>query len=238
MLQEINGGDDSRTHYTDHGTELLSRLPEPVSLPVGSTYWKAEFIFHPEVLGPVDMKLVTLSRYRITQSVRHQLPRKSRNFLMTPFHFQRALLESHIATDRAQPVALINTHFDAWGAGTGIMERQIEKTEALLQSLDEAEIPWVLGGDLNLLPPDDNRQRQQILAAGTGNFDESPQIAPLYERYRGIPPMSRSCRRTRSPGIRISPITRRWPRRTAPSTTCSTATNGYWTTLTYCREMR
>jgi exonuclease III len=67
------------------------------------------------------------------------------------------------------------------------MERQIARTEALLQSLDTAGVPWVLGGDLNLLPPDNNRQRQRILAAGTGSYDENPQIESLYRKYRGIP---------------------------------------------------
>lgn len=190
MLQEVSGRDDSRTHYKDHTGELLSRLP-PGSYPcrTEAPYWKAEFIFHPDVLGPVDMKLVTLSRYRITQSQRHQLPRKPRNFLMQPFHFQRALLESHVETDSKRSIALINTHFDAWGAGTGIMEQQIASTKKVLKSLDQAGVPWVLGGDLNLLPPDDNRQRARILAAGTGNYDENPQLAPLYEKYRGIPPI-------------------------------------------------
>ena len=188
LLQEINGKEDSRTYYTDQAAELLNRLPNDL-YPCQSTapYWQAEFIFHPDVLGPVNMKLLTLSKYRITRSVRHQLPRKLRNFLVTPFHFQRALLESHIATDQESTVALINTHFDAWGAGTGIMDRQIAKTRELLQSLDGANIPWVLGGDLNLLPPDNNQQRNRIHAARTGNYDEKPQIALLYERYRGIP---------------------------------------------------
>lgn len=188
LLQEINGEDDSRTYYTEQSAELLSRLPDGL-YPCHSEapYWKAEYIFHPDVLGPVNMKLLTLSKYRIEKSVRHQLPRKPRNFLVTPFHFQRALLESHISASNDQTVAVINTHYDAWGAGTGIMERQIAKTEALLQSLDNEGTPWVLGGDLNLLPPDNNRQRQRILAAGTGDYDENPQIKPLYQKYRGIP---------------------------------------------------
>ncbi len=157
LLQEINGEDDSRTYYTDQANELLKRLPGDL-YPCQSEapYWQAEFIFHPAVLGPVDMKLVTLSKYRITKSLRHQLPRKLRNFL-------------------------------AWGAGTGIMDRQIAKTKELLQSLDSADVPWVMGGDLNLLPPDDDRQRKKILAARTGNYDEKPQIELLYERYRAIP---------------------------------------------------
>ena len=188
LLQEVNGGDDSRTHYIDHTLELLNRLPDELfPCRTEAPYWKAEFVFHPEVLGPVNMQLVTLSKYRIERSLRHQLPRKANNFLVAPFDFQRALLESHIATDQDQTIALINTHYEAWGAGTGIMEKQVARTETLLQSLDGVNIPWVLGGDLNLLPPDDNRQRQSILAARTGNYDENPQIKPLYDKYRGIP---------------------------------------------------
>ncbi|NNC57727.1 MAG: endonuclease/exonuclease/phosphatase family protein, partial [Woeseiaceae bacterium] len=188
LLQEINGREDSRTYYTDQGAELLARLPADTYLcQTEAPYWKAEFVFHPEVLGPVHMKLLTLSKYRITKSLRHQLPRKSNNVLVTPFDFQRALLESHIATEDNRTVALINTHFAAWGAGTGIMDRQVARTMAMLESLDSAAIPWVLGGDLNLLPPDNNRQRQRIHAAQTGNFDETPQISLLYEKYRGVP---------------------------------------------------
>lgn len=188
LLQEVNGADDSRTHYIDHTAELLKRLPSgSYACRTEAPYWKAEFVFHPEVLGPVNMQLATLSKYRIERSTRHQLPRKANNFLVAPFDFQRALLESHIATDRDTTVAVINTHFEAWGAGTGIMERQVAKTEAVLETLDATGTPWILGGDLNLLPPDDNRQRQRIQAARLGRYDETPQIKPLYDKYRGIP---------------------------------------------------
>ncbi len=188
LLQEMTGIDDSRTHYIDLAAELLSRLPaDRYACETEASYWKAEFIFHPDVLGPVDMQLVTLSKYRMTDSVRHQLPKKERNFLVRPFNFQRALLETRIATDNGTPLAIINTHFDAWGAGTGIMERQIAKTTELLQALDRSQIPWVLGGDLNLLPPDAGRQRQRILAADTGEYDEISHIQPLYDQYRGVP---------------------------------------------------
>jgi len=188
LLQEVNGGDDSRTHYIDQATELLRKLPDDMYPCQSETpYWKAEFIIHPDVMGPVNMKLLTLSKYRITRSVRHQLPRIPRSFLLEPFHFQRALLESHIATDQGYGLALVNTHFDAWGAGTDIMRRQIRKTEEVLRALDDQSIPWVLGGDLNLLPPDNNRQRDDILAAGTGHYNEVPELGPLYKKYRGVP---------------------------------------------------
>jgi len=188
MLQEMNGADDSRTYYIDLLSELQSRLPaDGYACHTQAPYWKAEFIFHPDILGSVDMQLVTLSKYRITKALRHQLPRPERNFFVRPFHFQRALLESRIATVDGSPLAVINTHFEAWAAGTGVMERQIATTETLLRSLDNESIPWVLGGDLNLLPPDDNRQRRSIIAADTGYYDENPQIQALYQRYRAVP---------------------------------------------------
>ena len=192
MLQEINGGRDSRTHYTDHAAELMARLPAGMfTCQTAAPYWKAEFVFHPQVLGPVNMQLVTLSRYRISDSVRHQLPRKANNFLIRPFDFQRALLVSRMAGQGGRNVALINTHFDAWGAGTGIMEQQVTATLALLDELNREEVPWVLGGDLNLLPPDGNRQLERIHAARSGSYDLRPQIKPLYDAYRGIPSLER-----------------------------------------------
>jgi len=188
LLQEMNGADDSRTYYIDLLGELRSRLPaDSYACQTRAPYWKAEFIFHPDILGSVDMQLVTLSKYRITKARRHQLPRPERNFFVRPFHFQRALLEARIATTDGSPLAVINTHFEAWAAGTGVMERQIATTETLLQSLDSESIPWVLGGDLNLLPPDDNRQRRRIVAADTGFYDENPQLKALYQRYRAVP---------------------------------------------------
>ena len=188
LLQEMNGAGDSRTYYTDMTQELLERLPaDRYACQTQAPYWQAEFIFHPDILGPVDMRLVTLSKYRILEALRHQLPMPDRNFVVRPFHFQRALLESRIATHSGAPLAVINTHFEAWAAGTGVMDRQVAATKSLLQSLDRDSIPWVLGGDLNLLPPDDNRQRGRILAAGTGFYDENPQIAALYQRYRAVP---------------------------------------------------
>ena len=188
LLQEMNGADDSRTYYIDLLDELRSRLPaDDYACHTQAPYWQAEFIFHPQILGPVDMRLVTLSRYRITTALRHQLPRPERHSLVRPFHFQRALLEARIEAVDGSSLAVINTHFEAWAAGTGIMEQQVASTEALLQSLDSESIPWVLGGDLNLLPPDDNRQRRRILAARTGRYDENPQIHALYQRYRAVP---------------------------------------------------
>lgn len=190
MLQEVNRSEDSRTYYIDQVTELLLRIPDNTySCRSEASYWKAEFIFHPKILGPVNMELVTLSKYTITQSTRHQLPRPQRSFLARPFYFQRALLESRIADNQGNSIALVNTHYEAWGAGTGIMQKQVAATQQVLENLETEDIPWILGGDLNLLPPDENRQRSRIIQAGMGNYDEVTAIGPLYDKYSGIPPL-------------------------------------------------
>jgi endonuclease/exonuclease/phosphatase family metal-dependent hydrolase len=188
MLQEVNGSEDSRTHYIDQVAELLNRLPDDV-YPCRSeaSYWRAEFVLHPRILGPVNMELVTLSKYAISQSIRHQLPRPERSFLTKPFNFQRALLESHLTDVQGNSIALINTHFEAWGAGTEIMKKQVSATKQVLRDLEGEGIPWILGGDFNLLPPDGNRQRSRITKASMGNYDEVTAIGPMYDEYRGIP---------------------------------------------------
>ena len=188
LLQEVNGGDDSRTHHVDQIDALLDRLGRQ-SFPcyAHTPYWKAEYIWHPNIMGPVDMRLLTLSRHRIDSATRHQLPRLDINALERPFYFQRAILETRHAMADGQSSALLNTHFEAWGAGTGVMQRQVAHTMSLLESFDADDVPWILGGDLNLLPPDGQIQRTQIVMAQTGEYDEEPAIRSLYDRYGAIP---------------------------------------------------
>ena len=188
MLQEINTGADSRTHSYDQIEALVTRLgKETFPCLADSSYWKAEYILHPNIMGPVDMRLLTLSRYRMESATRHQLPRPQINALERPFYFQRAVLETRHPTVNGNDFAMLNTHFEAWGAGTGVMQKQVGRTMELLEALDIGQIPWVLGGDLNLLPPDEQRQRTQISLAQTGEYDEEPAIRLLYDRYGAIP---------------------------------------------------
>ncbi len=192
MLQEVSGPQDSRVHYIDQIQELIDRVSQSATgkrfgCYSHTPYWKAEFIMHPNILGPVNMRLMTLSKYRIQDATRHQLPRQENNFFERPFYFQRALLETRIATVDEREVALINTHFDAWGAGTGLMQKQIDRSLQILEALDQEGIPWVFGGDLNLLPPDGGRQRLKIAANNAGVYEEATALVTLYDKYRGVP---------------------------------------------------
>lgn len=188
MLQEINDEHDSRTYFVDQVAALQQRLGE-LAFPcqVGAHYWQAGLVLHPNVLGAVSMKLVTLSRYSLTQARRHQLPLMDHDPLTTRFYFQRAVLESWLATDSGEPIALLNTHFDAWGEGSGLMQRQVETTLSVIDSLERQQIPWVLGGDLNLLPDDGNRQWDRLTKEHGQGFDEQTALAAMSGRFRQIP---------------------------------------------------
>lgn len=188
MLQEINSGDDSRTHFYDQINQLVERVgSQNYPCRADAPYWQAEYILHPNIMGPVDMRLMTLTRHRMTSAVRHQLPRPQINPIERPFYFQRAVLETRQPLTDGSEVAMLNTHFEAWGAGTGVMQRQVAFTLDLLNNLDAAGVPWVLGGDLNLLPPDGQRQRRRIRLAQTGEYEQEPPIRPMYDQYRAIP---------------------------------------------------
>lgn len=191
MLQEINDEQDSRTHFVNQIAALQQRLGE-LAYPCEASahYWRAGLVLHPKVMGAVSMQLVTLSRYPLIQARRHQLPLMENDPLTRRFYFQRAILESWMATTSGRPVALLNTHFDAWGEGSGLMRRQVAATRKLLEELDGRDIPWILGGDFNLLPDDGNRQWRTLNKIFGPGYDEKPPLTALSSRYRGIPSLA------------------------------------------------
>lgn len=188
LLQEINGGPDGRTHRIDQLSELASRLPAGrYPCQADATYWRAPLVPHPDVMTAVDMRLQTLSRYSISAATRVQLPRPQMSALERPFNLQRALLVTTLPGPGEQRFAAINTHFEAWAAGTGVMAKQVAATQALLEGLESAGTPWVLGGDLNLLPADGGRQRTRLIDAGMGTYDDPPPIQAFYDAHGAVP---------------------------------------------------
>lgn len=192
LIQEINDAQDSRTHYRDQLTELQALLKSPsgqASYPchADAHYWQADFVPHPDVWGPVSMKLSTLSKYPIHQALRHQLPLAPNDPLSERFYFYRAILETLIELPSGVRIAALNTHFDAWGEGTGVMQKQVALTHSRLKQLDASNTPWVLGGDLNLLPPDGQKQWRMITEANTGGYDQQTAIKSLYDDFNAVP---------------------------------------------------
>ena len=185
MLQEINDADDSRTHYLDQVEALQRALGDQrYACEVSAHYWKVGWLPHPLILGSVSMQLTTLSRYRLTSATRFQLPLMDNDPITQHFYFQRALLQVTMDSTVGE-MALLNTHLDAWGQGTDLMKRQVDAISNQLTTLDEQNIPWVLAGDFNVLPPDGGRQWQRLAK----DYDQRSALQVLYDRYGALPPL-------------------------------------------------
>ena len=137
-----------------------------------------------------------MSRWAIDEATRYQLAQMPSDILTRQFDIRRAILETRLPVAGSSPLVVLNTHLDAFAQGSDTMERQVAQTKDLVDELTTADVPWVLGGDMNLLPPG-------------GQYDA---LGPAQQEYYAP-----------GPGSPTGPTTRWWTAPTAPSTSCSTA---------------
>ncbi|MEX6504131.1 endonuclease/exonuclease/phosphatase family protein [Pseudomonas zhanjiangensis] len=188
LLQELHDGARA-SDYQDQLALLQARLVDLYPCSSQAFYWKAAFVPHPQILGSVGMKLATLSRYRIESAERLQLPRIPANPLSRSLNLQRALLVSHLPLRGGGRLAAINTHLDAFAQGDDTMRRQVAMTLGVLDRLQAAGTPWLLGGDFNLLPPG---QYQQLAPAQRSWYAPDSELRRLAERYPMIPSLEQA----------------------------------------------
>ena len=191
LLQEVTDKEDSRTHYRDQVTELqqaLARDAYPCS--ADAHYWKARFVPHHKILGAVSMKLTTLSRHPLDNASRHQLPIADSFFLKRRFYFQRAILETRLADDHGNSAAILNTHFDAWTGGSDLSAQQVEALQRKVTALENRNIPWIVGGDFNALPPDGGIQYRNLQYQKIDVYNSESELTPLFENYGAIPSLN------------------------------------------------
>ena len=66
------------------------------------------------------------------------------------------------------------------------MELQVSQVNQLLASLTKTNIPFIIGGDFNLLPPDDEVY-QRLPVQHQGYYNPQSEIKPLYDTYQAVP---------------------------------------------------
>jgi endonuclease/exonuclease/phosphatase family metal-dependent hydrolase len=176
-----------RTGYLDQIDLLINSLPADLSNYVATFYWKSRFVPHPKVMGSAGTKLAIFSRYRLSRATRYQLPSTPGNPVVKDFDFKRAILEVEIPLTNAGTFFLLNTHLEAFPKRTDVMARQVDYVLMRLDSLDQKGVPWIIGGDFNLLPPG---QWARLDLEEKGCHREPSEISPIYERYDGVPPLS------------------------------------------------
>ena len=185
LLQEIDEG-AKRTDHKDQLMALLDQLPQgKYPCQTQAFYWKSMFVPHPHIMGSVGMKLVTLSKYKISGAHRHSLPEIPKDLLSRQFHLKRCILESRLPYPGGGYLVVMNTHYDAFAQGTDTMKKQVGKTLKLLASLDSKKIPWLIGGDFNLLPS--SIQRERLPSHYRKDYKEKTELKPLIEKYRSLP---------------------------------------------------
>ena len=188
LLQEVDDG-AARTDGEDQLALLLDELDEldadAFACHASAFYWRASFVPHPRVMGSVGMKLSTLSRYVIDEATRYQLAQMPSDLLTRQFDIRRAILETRLPVEGGDDFVVLNTHLDAFAQGSDTMERQVAETRQLLKDLTADDLPWVIGGDFNLLPP--GNQYDRLPEAQRAYYAPESELRVLTDAYDSVP---------------------------------------------------
>ncbi|MEQ9365773.1 MAG: endonuclease/exonuclease/phosphatase family protein [Leptospirales bacterium] len=189
LIQEINEG-AGYTDDIDQLAELLTRISPEYRCYSDAFYWKAAFVPHPKILGSVGMKLATISKYKIANATRHQLPLIPANAIAQQFNLKRAVLETElpIAGGEAESITALNTHLDAFAQGDDTMQRQVNFLHDRLNQLQKDGKPFFLSGDFNLLPPDFSVKDLPEFAWTYYNPDS--ELRPLFKDFTSAVPLA------------------------------------------------
>jgi endonuclease/exonuclease/phosphatase family metal-dependent hydrolase len=106
-------------------------------------------------MGRIDLHLAVLSRFPLRTGVRIALPKLAEPRWRQALNLKRALLALPVPVSDGSTLRLGNTHFSAFSRGDGTLDRQVAVTAAWLRRNDS----FLLGGDMNLLPPGDSPSR-------------------------------------------------------------------------------
>lgn len=184
LLQEVDNGATS-TGYADQTQQLLAHL-QKVHYPcyAAAYYWKARFVPHPNIMGKVGMQLVTLSRFQLADAIRISLPQVPLDPLTRQFYLKRAILQVELPTEAGGTITVLNTHLDAFVQGFDTMQQQVALVHDLLAELDQQQQPWLLGGDFNLLVPE---QLAKLPEVQQQYYVEPTELTLLTDRWSMIP---------------------------------------------------
>lgn len=158
LIQEIDR-DSARTGRVDQLPALVKAANAPCA--VTAQYHRSRFVPSPmpDFLGRVDMHVGFISRFTLQSALRIQLPLLKESWFRRQFNLKRALLTAEIPVKGLEkPLALANTHLSAFSFGDGSMEEQVRVLMRWMESRPSDQ-PWILAGDMNLLPPGDDPKR-------------------------------------------------------------------------------
>lgn len=151
-LQEVDR-DSTRTGRIDQLPPFVRAAG--ASCRASTTYHRSPYVPSPshQPLGRVDMQLATLVRGPMLHASRIALPLLAEARYRQVFNLKRALLVTEVPIEGwDKPLAIANTHLSAFSFGDGTHEQQVAVLKQWIESRP-ADQPWILAGDMNLLPP-------------------------------------------------------------------------------------
>ncbi|MBM9502537.1 endonuclease/exonuclease/phosphatase family protein [Leptospira sp. 201903071] len=186
LLQEVHDG-AKNTFKENQLEKILSGLDPSYVCKSEAFYWKSAFVPHPKIMGSVGMKLATISKFKISDGIRHSLPLMPSDPISTQFNLKRAILQNDFPIEGGEKFTILNTHLDAFSQGTDTMHKQVDTIAGLLKELDLAGHAWVLGGDFNLLPP--GFDRKSMHPNGAFFYSDEKEIKPLFDHWNSAVPL-------------------------------------------------
>lgn len=158
LLQEVDRASD-RTGRVDQLPPYRAAADAPCQL--STPYHRSPFVPHPpgQALGRVDMHLALLTPAGLKDGRRHALPLLDESRLRQMFNLKRALLTAELPISGVeQKLALAVSHLSAFSAGDGTLQAQIDVLRRWMDERPPGQ-PWILGADLNTIPPGDDPSR-------------------------------------------------------------------------------
>lgn len=184
LFQEIDDG-SRRTDGDDQLALLLPMISAEYRCHATAFYHKCCFVPHPKILGSVGMKLATVSKYQISEAIRHQLALKKQNAIVQSFDLHRAMLETRIPVEGGNDFIVMNTHLEAFAQNDDTMVKQVYQIKEFMDKYTAAGNPWILGGDTNLLPP--GVAYEELPAKHKFWYNSKSEIGIITDKYKSVP---------------------------------------------------
>ncbi len=194
LLQEVDRF-SKRSAYVDEARWIL----ESTSLKYGA-YASQWHVFYVPVksMGKMNSGNLVLSKYPIVSAVRIKLPLiESQDIFTQQFYLRRNILHVKILLSPTDTLNVITTHLSAY-AQDSTRIKQLQILYSYLDSLDKAGKIFVLGGDLNTLPPGTKKFKDFDDSACIGKDEdfvmddyekELNWLKPFYERFKEAVPL-------------------------------------------------
>ncbi len=181
LLQEVDL-DSKRSAFIDQVQYLLDKTE--LNFGVFASQWKASYV-PSDGIGKINSGNVILSRYPIENASRIGLPLlESQSFVVRYFYLKRNILEADVIIGDRN-LRVFNTHLSAFDKD-GTKKKQIDQLMDTLIARNRENITFILGGDLNLLPPNSIKVKEFPDSVCEGEFDADDYtptigwIEPLY----------------------------------------------------------